>query len=234
MKNTQHTQLVGKIEENGKGYNVNVPLPKINDTARYGDAAYIDVWKCVLLPIARQFNPEMIVISAGFDACIEDQINQDVMAISPPCYGVLCRMLMNVCPKVAVILEGGYNLKTMPPAICYVTWALLRGPIDDLFEYSSPETYNEKELEMYVESTLWYKSIFFQYEFKRFVIDTLKERNQEALDSIYYEVDEQYDREQKEDKTKLERRSVIKKVLMQHRRYWSNLKPLWKYFKTKY
>ena len=203
-------------------------MEKVDDV-RYGDAAYMDIWKCVLIPIARQFNPELIIISAGFDACINDPINEDVMAISPPCYGVLCRMLMNVCPKIAVILEGGYNLDIMSAAISYVTWALLRGCIDNLYEYGSPETYNESEIELYVENTLWYKSVFFEYEFKRFVLYKI-----DGEDRFFYECDEKYDKEQRDDNGKRTRRNVIKKVLKQHRRYWTNLEKLWKYFKTKY
>merc|ERR1712154_70061 len=40
----------GKINEDGNGYNVNVPL-NVEQNARYGDAAYLDIWKCLLLPI---------------------------------------------------------------------------------------------------------------------------------------------------------------------------------------
>lgn len=50
--------------EEGKGYNINVPWPNKD----YGDADYLAVWKYILMPVARQFNPDIVLISAGFDS----------------------------------------------------------------------------------------------------------------------------------------------------------------------
>ena len=48
----------------GAGYNINVPW----ENGQCGDADYIAVWDYILLPVAREFNPDIILISAGFDA----------------------------------------------------------------------------------------------------------------------------------------------------------------------
>ncbi|KAK2632058.1 hypothetical protein EUGRSUZ_L02064, partial [Eucalyptus grandis] len=48
----------------GAGYNINVPW----ENGRCGDADYLAVWDHILIPVAKQFNPDMILISAGFDA----------------------------------------------------------------------------------------------------------------------------------------------------------------------
>lgn len=48
----------------GEGFNVNVPWP----WEGFGDADYLAAWDRVLMPIARQFDPEIVLISAGFDA----------------------------------------------------------------------------------------------------------------------------------------------------------------------
>lgn len=51
-------------EKNGRGFNVNIPL---NDTCLC-DSDYLAIWHNVLLPIFYEFNPELILVSAGFDA----------------------------------------------------------------------------------------------------------------------------------------------------------------------
>lgn len=51
-------------EGKGAGYNINVPW----ENARCGDADYFAVWDHILLPVAKEFNPDMIIVSAGFDA----------------------------------------------------------------------------------------------------------------------------------------------------------------------
>ena len=51
-------------EGQGTGYNINVPW----ENGWCGDADYFAVWDHILIPVAKEFNPDMIIISAGFDA----------------------------------------------------------------------------------------------------------------------------------------------------------------------
>ena len=231
----------GAIADHGDGFNVNVPLQKIRGRtrsrsggggrgrARFGDAAYLDIWKCILLPIAGEFDPELIVVAAGFDGCILDPINEDVMAISPPCYGVLCRMLMALCPKIAVILEGGYELKTMSAAIGYVTWSLLRGPLAE-GQTLDLDQYTQSELALYVENTMWYKSVFFESEFRRHVLSQLDPERAASFEALY-RCNAEYDDEQREDVTKTERRRVMESVMRQHVKRWKSLQLILDCFK---
>lgn len=53
-------------EGDGKGYNINIPL---NETG-ISDADYLAIWHNLLLPIAYEYNPELVIISAGYDAAI--------------------------------------------------------------------------------------------------------------------------------------------------------------------
>lgn len=53
-------------EGDGKGYNINVPW----EHGKCGDADYIAAWDHVLLPVAETFNPDIVLVSAGFDAGI--------------------------------------------------------------------------------------------------------------------------------------------------------------------
>jgi histone deacetylase 6 len=48
----------------GQGYNINVPW----EHGKCGDADYVAVWDHILLPIAEAFDPDIILVSAGFDA----------------------------------------------------------------------------------------------------------------------------------------------------------------------
>ena len=125
----------------GAGYNVNVPLI-ITEVKRHGNKEYLLIWEKILIPICRQFKPEIILISAGFDACVGDPIGK--LKVTPPCYGVLTRLLMRECSKVAVLLEGGYNLTHMPRAICCVNYALLNAPDPlDVPSYDVQEFFDE-------------------------------------------------------------------------------------------
>ena len=130
----------GKAEETGDGFTVNVPLNVTTDEG-HGDRQYLLIWRDVLLPICREFAPEMVLVSAGFDACIGDPLGG--MRVTPPCYGLLTRLLLNECGKVGVVLEGGYNLKTMPRAMCCVHYALLKGPTEQKDAYDVEEFYEE-------------------------------------------------------------------------------------------
>lgn len=62
----------------------------------------------VLLPIVADFRPALILISAGFDAVEGDPLGR--CAVSPAAFGHMAAALAALAP-VAVLLEGGYNLK---------------------------------------------------------------------------------------------------------------------------
>eukprot|EP01012_Entosiphon_sulcatum_P067402 TRINITY_DN97092_c0_g1_i1.p1 TRINITY_DN97092_c0_g1~~TRINITY_DN97092_c0_g1_i1.p1 ORF type:complete len:450 (+),score=50.19 TRINITY_DN97092_c0_g1_i1:569-1918(+) len=95
--------------ENGaEGYNVNVPWPCFG----FGDQEYLAVFKEVLLPIATQFNPDLIMVSAGFDAAIHDPLGN--MCVTPGGFAAMLKLLLPLAGgKVVLALEGGYNLKSI-------------------------------------------------------------------------------------------------------------------------
>lgn len=88
-----------------------------------GDDEYLAAWQCVLLPIAFEFRPDLILVSAGFDAVTGDPLGG--CSVSPGCYGQLTRLLQRVCPKVVLVLEGGYNLDATAQCADACTRALL-------------------------------------------------------------------------------------------------------------
>ena len=88
----------------GRGFTVNVPLP-----GGMGDAEYVAAFDGILRPIAESFDPEIVLVSAGFDAAAGDPLGS--MRVSPEGYAALTRRLLEFAGgRVVLALEGGYNL----------------------------------------------------------------------------------------------------------------------------
>jgi acetoin utilization deacetylase AcuC-like enzyme len=90
----------------GVGSTVNIPLP-----AGCGDAEYVGALQRVLVPVARRFDPEMIVVSAGFDAHRDDPLAQ--MQVGAVGFGgmsdIVRALADDLCGgRVVFVLEGGY------------------------------------------------------------------------------------------------------------------------------
>jgi histone deacetylase 4/5 len=98
----------------GLGMTVNIPFSGgINPPC--GDPEYLAAFRVVVMPILREFQPEMIIVSAGFDACMGHAPNLGGYMVTPECFGYLTEQLMSVCGgRVVMALEGGYELR----AIC--------------------------------------------------------------------------------------------------------------------
>jgi len=102
----------GSFEEVGKGdargFNVNVPLQVGN-----GDPEYYKIFKQVLEPIAFEFEPELVLVSAGFDIYFKDPLGG--MEVTPEGFAALTDVLMTIAKTFAgdrmlITLEGGYHL----------------------------------------------------------------------------------------------------------------------------
>ncbi|CAK7344157.1 unnamed protein product [Dovyalis caffra] len=92
----------------GTGYNINVPW----EHARCGDADYLAVWDHILIPVAKKFDPDMIIVSAGFDAALGDPLGG--CHLTPYGYSVMLKKLMDFAQgKIVLALEGGYNLESI-------------------------------------------------------------------------------------------------------------------------
>ncbi|XP_065072844.1 histone deacetylase 6 isoform X1 [Ochlerotatus camptorhynchus] len=117
----------------GLGYNFNVPLNRIGMTN--GD--YLAIWQQILLPVAMEFQPELILVSAGYDAaygCPEGQ-----MEITPAFYPHLLTPLMSLAQgRVAVVLEGGYCLSSLAEGGALTLRSLLGDPCPLLVEKLQP------------------------------------------------------------------------------------------------
>ncbi|XP_020290831.1 histone deacetylase 6 isoform X2 [Pseudomyrmex gracilis] len=108
----------------GEGFNVNIPWNKKG----MGDAEYIAAFQQVVMPIAYQFNPELVLISAGFDACVGDPLGGCL--VSPEIYAHLTHWLSSLANgRIILSLEGGYNINSISHAMTMCTKALLGDPL---------------------------------------------------------------------------------------------------------
>ena len=108
----------------GAGSTVNVAWT----TTGMGDAEYTDAFRRLIMPKARAFDPELVIISCGFDAAEGDPLGGQ--HVTPPCYAHLTRELMTLAGgRVVVALEGGYNLRAISVSARAVLAALLHDPI---------------------------------------------------------------------------------------------------------
>ena len=93
----------------GLGFTINVPLE-----AGLGDDQYRLAIRDKLLPAAREFRPDLLLISAGFDAYKHDPLGS--MKVTPRGFAELTRMLKSFVKehcqdRLVAVLEGGYNLE---------------------------------------------------------------------------------------------------------------------------
>ncbi|XP_064339233.1 histone deacetylase 6 isoform X2 [Camelus dromedarius] len=108
----------------GTGFTVNVAW----NGSRMGDTDYLAAWHRLVLPIAYEFNPELVLVSAGFDAARGDPLGG--CQVSPEGYAHLTHLLMGLANgRIILILEGGYNLTSISESMAACTRSLLGDPL---------------------------------------------------------------------------------------------------------
>ncbi|XP_052027092.1 histone deacetylase 6 isoform X1 [Apodemus sylvaticus] len=118
----------------GTGFTVNVPW----NGPRMGDADYLAAWHRLVLPIAYEFNPELVLISAGFDAAQGDPLGG--CQVTPEGYAHLTHLLMGLAGgRIILILEGGYNLASISESMAACTHSLLGDPPPQLTLLRPPQ-----------------------------------------------------------------------------------------------
>ena len=108
-----------------QGYTVNVPL-----SSGYQDDDFVQIFERILLPIGRQFKPDLILISAGFDTYYLDPLG--AMQVTPKGFARMTRRLLDLAEEVChgrllLALEGGYHLEGLSLSTSAVLQELL-GP----------------------------------------------------------------------------------------------------------
>jgi acetoin utilization deacetylase AcuC-like enzyme len=92
------------------GTTVNVPLP-----AGCGDEEYLRAFSERVDPAVRAFEPELVLVSAGFDAHVDDPLAG--MRVTTDGFRELSRCSAKLGPRVAAVLEGGYDPRTLPTLV---------------------------------------------------------------------------------------------------------------------
>ena len=108
----------------GEGYTINVPLP-----AGLEDFSYGTMYTELLAPIARQYKPDLIILSAGYDIHMNDPLGG--MMVSKKGFAYLTKILLDLAAELCdgrfiACLEGGYDLVGLREGVV-ATLAEMRG-----------------------------------------------------------------------------------------------------------
>src|SRR5574341_476657 len=112
----------------GEGFTVNAPFP-----SGFGDAEYIAVYERILKPLALEYKPELVLVSAGFDPYVKDPLGG--MAVTGPGFGALASIVREIADqtcdgKVLLTLEGGYNPEGLREGVRAVLQAFINPPVE--------------------------------------------------------------------------------------------------------
>lgn len=101
-------------EKEGKGYNINIPLP-----AGTGDRGYLAAWERIVMPVCFEYQPDLILLSAGYDAHQMDPLGHQ--QITTAGFATLSQKLLELSKhngaKVVGFLEGGYNKRALADSV---------------------------------------------------------------------------------------------------------------------
>ncbi|KAJ8367383.1 hypothetical protein AAFF_G00320340 [Aldrovandia affinis] len=107
----------------GAGFNINLPWNQVG----MDNSDYLSAFFHVLLPVAYEFNPELVLVSAGFDSGIGDP--EGLMRATPDVFAHLTHLLTSLAGgKLCAVLEGGYNLTCLAQSVCQTVQTLLGDP----------------------------------------------------------------------------------------------------------
>jgi len=110
----------------GEGYTVNIPLSGGQD-----DRNFSTIFKKIIIPVTREYQPDFIIISAGFDTYYNDPLG--TMAVTEQGYAGMTRQLVDLAEEICggrilVALEGGYNLRGLRDGVLAVLGELTDDP----------------------------------------------------------------------------------------------------------
>jgi len=141
---TGHWREIG--EGPGEGYTANVPLE-----AGVGDEGYAAIFDELLYPLAERYQPDLILVSAGYDAHWSDPLAGMLLTVSG--YARLARTLVGMARdlcggRIAFVLEGGYNLQVLREAVLNTCLALLGR--DEVVDSLGPSPRRERPIRDYL------------------------------------------------------------------------------------
>jgi acetoin utilization deacetylase AcuC-like enzyme len=112
----------------GRGHTVNVPVPPGT-----GDDVYVSLIRDVALPLGRAYRPELILISAGYDAHLEDPLAD--CAVTEAGFAAMTTLMRELALELEVplgcVLEGGYAVNALARSVAVTMRSLLPGVTSD-------------------------------------------------------------------------------------------------------
>jgi acetoin utilization deacetylase AcuC-like enzyme len=94
----------------GEGYSLNLPVP-----AGGGEAEFCGLVEHIVLPAARSFDPDIVLVSAGYDAHRDDPLGECTMGTGS--YAQLALLALTLGKPVGYVLEGGYDLGALAASV---------------------------------------------------------------------------------------------------------------------
>ncbi|XP_062453521.1 histone deacetylase 7 isoform X6 [Rhea pennata] len=144
----------------GEGFNVNIAWTGGLDPPM-GDPEYLAAFRTVVMPIAHEFSPDVVLVSAGFDAADGHPPPLGGYKVSAKCFGYMTKQLMSLAGGAIVLaLEGGHDLTAICDASEACVSALLGNELDPLPEESmrqkpNPNAVRSLETVIQVQSKYW-------------------------------------------------------------------------------
>nr|XP_060488622.1 histone deacetylase 9 isoform X10 [Panthera onca] len=118
----------------GEGYNINIAWTGGLDPPM-GDIEYLEAFRTVVTPVAKEFDPDMVLVSAGFDALEGHAPPLGGYKVTAKCFGHLTKQLMTLADgHVVLALEGGHDLTAICDASEACVNALLGNELEPLAE----------------------------------------------------------------------------------------------------
>jgi acetoin utilization deacetylase AcuC-like enzyme len=126
---TGHWRDTGRGE--GKGTCINIPLPP-----QTGDSGYAAAFERLVEPALVRFHPQLILVSAGYDAHWADPLAWMLLSVSGyrRIVDILVRAARNLCRgRIVFVLEGGYHPDSLVHGVATTFSAMLNTPYDDVW-----------------------------------------------------------------------------------------------------
>ena len=121
--------------EPARGYTVNVPVP-----SGTGNDVYVSLTEHLVVPLARAFAPQLLLISAGFDAHRDDPLAS--CAVTEDGFAAMTSWMRQLASELAVplgvVLEGGYALRPLARSVGATLEALISAPSVESVEIAEP------------------------------------------------------------------------------------------------
>eukprot|EP00302_Diacronema_sp_CCMP2436_P045603 CAMPEP_0180062856 /NCGR_PEP_ID=MMETSP0985-20121206/7329_1 /TAXON_ID=483367 /ORGANISM="non described non described, Strain CCMP 2436" /LENGTH=432 /DNA_ID=CAMNT_0021993035 /DNA_START=266 /DNA_END=1560 /DNA_ORIENTATION=+ len=115
----------------GAGFTLNVPWRRTG----MGNEQYKRAFEEVIMPVAQQFEPQLVLVSAGYDASHGDPLGG--MQLTPSAYAFMVRQLQKLAGgKIVCVLEGGYRLKSTATGVA-ATLRALASPLGETVHLES-------------------------------------------------------------------------------------------------